>query len=121
MREKAHQTAEGLLAQMNRTYRNYEPHSIWECYSPTADKPANGKKKPVVRKDFCGWSALGPISLFIENVIGIYEIEKTEILQLDPFLKFGKPAKIAGYVGGRDGYRKAVHELERLIYTDEAV
>ncbi len=53
--------------------------------------------------------------------IGIYEIEKTEILQLDPFLKFGKPAKIAGYFGGRDGYRKAVHELERLIYTDEAV
>ncbi|MBP5539553.1 MAG: hypothetical protein J6X69_07015 [Bacteroidales bacterium] len=75
MREKANQTAEGLLAQMNRTYRNYEPHSIWECYSPTADKPANGKKKPVVRKDFCGWSALGPISLFIENVIGIYEID----------------------------------------------
>ena len=31
---------------------------------------------------------------------GIYEIEKTEILKLDPFLKLGKPAKIAGYFGG---------------------
>lgn len=30
---------------------------------------------------------------------GIYEIEKTEILKLDPFLKLGKPAKIAGYFG----------------------
>ena len=75
MRERANQTAELLLAQMNRTYRDYEPHTIWECYSPTADKPANGKKKPIVRKDFCGWSALGPISLFIENIIGIYEVD----------------------------------------------
>jgi hypothetical protein len=26
-----------------------------------------------VRDNFCGWSALGPISLFIEDVIGIKE------------------------------------------------
>ena len=47
---------------------------------------------------------------------GIYEIEKTEILQLDPFLKYGKPAKIAGYFGGKSGYLKAVKELEKEIY-----
>lgn len=52
---------------------------------------------------------------------GIYEIEKTEILKLDPFLKLGKPAKIAGYFGGKQGYLKAVQELERAIYTDEVV
>lgn len=53
--------------------------------------------------------------------IGIYEIEKTEILQLDPFLKYGKPAKIASFFGGKGGYLKAVKELEKMIYTDEAV
>lgn len=52
---------------------------------------------------------------------GIYEIEKTEILKLDPFLKLGKPAKIAGYFGGKDGYMKAVKELEEAIYAEEAV
>ena len=52
---------------------------------------------------------------------GIYEIEKTEILKLDPFLKLGKPAKIAGYFGGKAGYLQAVKELEEAIYTDEAV
>lgn len=52
---------------------------------------------------------------------GIYEIEKTEILKLDPFLKLGKPAKIAGYFGGKQGYLKAVQELEQAIYTDEAI
>jgi type I restriction enzyme R subunit len=51
----------------------------------------------------------------------IYEIEKTEILKLDPFLKFGKPAKIAEYFGGRAGYLQAVRELEEAIYADEAV
>ena len=50
---------------------------------------------------------------------GIYEIEKTEILQLDPFLKYGKPAKIAGYFGGKGGYLKAVKELEDAIYDLE--
>ena len=50
---------------------------------------------------------------------GIYEIEKTEILKLDPFLKLGKPAKIAGYFGGKAGYLKAVQELEQAIYANE--
>lgn len=48
---------------------------------------------------------------------GIYEIEKTEILKLDPFQKLGKPAKIAGYFGGKDGYIKAVKELKAAIYS----
>jgi type I restriction enzyme R subunit len=52
--------------------------------------------------------------------LGIYEIEKTEILKLDPFMKLGKPAKIAGYFGGKDGYIKAVQDLADAIY-DEAV
>ncbi len=52
---------------------------------------------------------------------GIYEIEKTDILKLDPFLKLGKPAKIAGYFGGKEGYLKAVKELEDAIYVDGAI
>lgn len=51
---------------------------------------------------------------------GIYEIEKTDILKLDPFAKMGKPARIAGYFGGRDGYMQAVKALEKAIYADEA-
>jgi type I restriction enzyme, R subunit len=47
---------------------------------------------------------------------GIYEIEKTEILKLDPFLKFGKPSKIAQFFGGKDGYLQAIKELEEELY-----
>ncbi len=52
---------------------------------------------------------------------GIYEIGKTEILKLDPFLRLGKPAKIASYFGGKDGYLQAVQELENAIYENWAI
>ncbi|MFO8017547.1 MAG: trehalase family glycosidase [Promethearchaeia archaeon] len=71
----ANRAAVDLLTHMVETYKKYEPHTIWEVYSPTETKPATYKKnKKVFRPEFCGWSALGPISLFIENILGIYEI-----------------------------------------------
>ena len=47
---------------------------------------------------------------------GIYEVENLGVLQLDPFRKFGKPAKIADSFGGKDGYLKAVRKLEEELY-----
>ena len=50
--------------------------------------------------------------------LGIYEIGKAEILKLDPFIKYGKPAKISSFFGGKAGYMKAVQELEDAIYSE---
>ena len=72
--EAADTTAEKVLSWMLRTYCDYEPHTIWECYSPTAPTPSSNHGKRV-RPDFCGWSALGPISLFLENVLGFHDID----------------------------------------------
>lgn len=72
--EAADTTAEKVLSWMLRTYCDYEPHTIWECYSPTAPTPSSNHGKRV-RPDFCGWSAIGPISLFIENVLGFHDID----------------------------------------------
>ena len=47
---------------------------------------------------------------------GITEIEKTEVLRLDPFRRMGNPARIAKLFGGKAGYLKAVKELEEEIY-----
>ena len=47
---------------------------------------------------------------------GVVEIESIDVLKLDPFVKFGKPIKIAQLFGGKDGYLQAVRELEREIY-----
>ena len=48
---------------------------------------------------------------------GIREITSTEVLKLDPFVKLGKPAKIASYFGGKEGYIHAVAELQDAIYN----
>ena len=47
---------------------------------------------------------------------GITEIEKTEVLRLDPFKRIGNPARIAKLFGGKEGYLKAVKELAEEIY-----
>ena len=47
---------------------------------------------------------------------GVVEIESIDVLKLDPFVKFGKPIKIAQLFGGKNGYLQAVRELEREIY-----
>lgn len=98
------------------------------CHVAFDKKPLTRKERAnnVKKKDFFSKYS-GIAKEVLENLLdkymntGIYEIEKTEILKLDPFQKLGKPAKIAGYFGGKAGYIQAVKELEKAIYADEAV
>jgi glycogen debranching enzyme len=72
----AHDAGVKILDHMYSTYKNYEPHTIWECYSPTKCEPASNEHgNCTARPDFCGWSALGPISVFIECVLGFHTID----------------------------------------------
>jgi len=47
---------------------------------------------------------------------GIRELQDTRILKNAPFDQFGSPKKIAQLFGGKEGYIRAVRELERAIY-----
>ena len=47
---------------------------------------------------------------------GIKEIEETKVLELKEFTKLGSPMKIVKAFGGKEGYQKAIHELENEIY-----
>lgn len=96
------------------------------CHVAFDKKPLTRKERAnnVKKRDFFGKYS-GVAREVLEALLdkymntGIYEIEKTEILKLDPFLKLGKPAKIAGFFGGKQGYLDAVKELEAAIYMDE--
>lgn len=98
------------------------------CHVAFDKKPLTRKERAnnVKKKDFLSKYS-GIAREVLESLLdkymntGIYEIERTEILKLDPFQKLGKPAKIAGYFGGKAGYMQAVKELEEAIYEDEAV
>jgi len=75
----ADENAKKSVLMMYKTFRDVEPHTIWEAYSPSKPEPATQKRdNPGVRPNFCGWSALGPISLFIENIIGISRVSAIE-------------------------------------------
>lgn len=98
------------------------------CHVAFNKKPLTRKERAnnVKKRDFLSKYS-GVAREVLESLLdkymntGIYEIEKTEILKLDPFQKLGKPAKIAGYFGGKAGYMQAVKDLEEAIYADEAV
>lgn len=95
----AHTTGEKLLSHMYHTYTDFEPHTIWECYSPEAYKPGTIERvdsEKLVRKDFCGWSALGPIAVYIEYVLGFHTINA-----LERVVKWEKPTALSGRVGIR--------------------
>lgn len=47
---------------------------------------------------------------------GIKEIEETKVLELKEFTRLGSPMKIVKAFGGKEGYQKAVRELENEIY-----
>ena len=87
----AKKNAIAILDLMYATYKNVETEenpdgdleiaTIWEAYSPTDDLPAAYKNRFMLsRPHFCGWSALGPISLFIEDILGFHTINAHENL-----------------------------------------
>lgn len=93
------------------------------CHVAFGQKPLTRKERAdnVKKRDFLS-KYKGVAREVLEALLdkymntGIYEIEKTEILKLDPFLKYGKPSKIAQLFGGKTGYLQAVKELEEELY-----
>jgi len=68
----AHSIASKYIHGLCRTWREVEPHTLWESYAPEAHAPGlRPYDDSRVKPDFCGWSAIGPIAMLIENIIGI--------------------------------------------------
>ena len=94
----AHEAASKIVAHMEKTYTEYEPHTIWECYSPEKPVPATTTDDVGrVRPDFCGWSALGPISVYLEYVLGFHTINA-----FTNTVEWAKPSDMGGEIGVRN-------------------
>ena len=93
--KEAHAAAYQIFKHILATYEQYEPHTVWEAYSPTEPCPATKPDgKNIVRKDFCGWSALGPISIYLEFVLGFHTVNAFENL-----VEWAKPSDFKGKIG----------------------
>ncbi len=75
--DEARASATRLLEFMQKVYTEFSPHTIWEAYSPTKTEPSFNefRRSEYVRGDFCGWSALIPISVYIEFILGFHRID----------------------------------------------
>ena len=97
--DEARKSAIKLLNYMYKTYTDFEPHTIWEAYSPTRFEPALNefRANEYVRGDFCGWSALIPISVFIEHIIGFHRIDAFRKV-----VEWAKPKDLKNKIGIRN-------------------
>jgi glycogen debranching enzyme len=69
----AHSIARRYVDGLLRTFKNFTPATLWECYCPETDRPGLHPYRDhlYARPDFVGWSGLGPIAMLIENLIGL--------------------------------------------------
>jgi type I restriction enzyme R subunit len=89
------------------------------------DRPPLTRKeraKKVREKDY--FSKYGPAARAVLDALldkyadeGVDDIEDIQMLKVRPLTGFGTPTEIVEKFGGRDGYLKAVRDLERALYT----
>ncbi len=70
-RELARESVVRVLDAMCEVDKNPAYGGIWECYAPEAHRPATTEKGTLVRAEFVGWGGLAPITMLIENIIGL--------------------------------------------------
>lgn len=98
------------------------------CHVAFGRKPLTRRERAnnVRKQDFFGKYS-GPAREVLEDLldryadVGVYELEDMNVLKLEPFCRRGAVAQIIGAFGGRDNYLSAVRELERAIYSSQAV
>ena len=69
--EHARESAYKYLDGMCRVERDPAYGSIWECYAPESYRPASTEYNTLSRDEFVGWSGVAPITMLIENIIGL--------------------------------------------------
>lgn len=94
------------------------------CYVAYGQKPLTRAERAdnVRKRDFFSkytGEARAVLEILLEKYMnqGIDEVENIKVLSLTDFEKFGKPAKIVKYFGGKEKYESAVKELEEIIYA----
>ena len=92
-------------------------HVAYDAKPLTRRERANNVKKRDVLHRYQG-DARAVLEELLQRYMdtGIYDVEDTKILKLDPFAKHGSPGSIVRLFGGKEGYLQAVHALEEEIY-----
>ena len=99
--ELAREAAIKFLNAMARVNDDKTYGGIWEAYAPEAIRPALTEDGSMVRSDFVGWGGLAPITMLIEDVIGLNfnALDNTVTFRLFPNQMAG--LKNMNFAGGK--------------------
>ncbi len=92
-------------------------HVAYDAKPLTRRERANNVKKRDFLNKYSG-AAREVLEALLDKYMnaGVYEIEKTDVLKLDPFRKMGNPSRIVRQFGGKDAYLQALRELKEELY-----
>jgi len=51
---------------------------------------------------------------------GVLNLDDTNVLRIAPFTALGTPVQLVRAFGGKDGFERAVHELQSALYQETA-
>ena len=51
---------------------------------------------------------------------GVLNLDDTNVLKIAPFTSLGTPVELIKVFGGRQGFEKAVHEMQGVLYSEDA-
>ena len=93
-------------------------HVAFNAKPLTRKERANNVKKKDFFSKYSG-AAKEVLEALLEKYMdnGIYDIESTDVLRLDPIKKYGNPSTIVKLFGGKEAYLNAVNELTTQIYS----
>lgn len=92
-------------------------HVAYDKKPLTRKERAEGVKKQDFFTKYSG-AAKEVLEVLLDKYmnLGIEQIESMKVLSLDPLKRYGTPAKIVGYFGGKAAYLNALKSLEDAIY-----
>ena len=89
--EYAREAAIKYVDSMCDVFKDPAYGGIWECYNPERSRPATRENGEFCMPNFVGWGGLGPITVLIENIIGLHfnAAENSVLFEVCPDRKSG--------------------------------
>ena len=97
----AREASEKFLTAMLEVDKNEKYGGIWEVYAPEANAPSTREDGSLCRKNFVGWGGLAPITLLIENIIGLHFDAENNTVMFDITHKGRSGIKNMNFNGGK--------------------
>jgi type I restriction enzyme R subunit len=120
--------AEGLLLDpiADEVGKNLDPFDLI-CHVAFDRKPLTRRERADNVKKRDVFAKYGPQARAVLDALlakyadeGVLNLDDTNVLKIAPFTSLGTPVQLIKAFGGRQGFEKAVHEMQGVLYSEDA-